>query len=139
MPERFITSLINGKFANGNEADIDSNCSSITASRACLDRIRWKSVHSIGYDNEYEFNNYSSEAESASGLSRASSTALSLNDPMANSGAFVPKNRNFLAIDDVTEEAVCEQQLTRGQVYAIARDIRKNFGDYQLASFSDIE
>ena len=83
FPGRLIPSMSNGgKFVNGNEADIDSNCSSMAVSRAGLDRIRWKSVHSIGYDNEYEFNNYSSdpdETESTSGLSRTSSTALSLN------------------------------------------------------------
>lgn len=125
LPKRF--SVVLNKFASGNEADIDSNCSSIATSRGHLDHLRWKSVYSIGYENEYEFNNYSSDAESA--LSHASS--LNQLD-----GAFVPKNPDFLPIDDAADEEILD---ARGQVYALARDIQKNFGDYQLSRFSDVE
>ncbi|EJD74574.1 hypothetical protein LOAG_18123 [Loa loa] len=39
---------------NGNDADIDSICSSIGTS-SFFSNLRWNSVHSIGYENEYEF------------------------------------------------------------------------------------
>ncbi|KHN79020.1 hypothetical protein Tcan_01987 [Toxocara canis] len=31
------------------------------------------------------------------------------------------------------------RELARGQMEALSRDIRNNFGDYQLATFSDID
>lgn len=55
-----------------------------------LSNIAFFSVHSIGYDNEYEI---------------ASSEDL--------------------------------RELARSQMEALSRDIRSNFGDYQLATFSD--
>nr|CRZ24569.1 BMA-ACY-3 [Brugia malayi] len=39
---------------NGNDADIDSICSSI-GTPSFFSNLRWNSVHSIGYENEYEF------------------------------------------------------------------------------------
>ena len=51
--------------------------------------FRWKSVHSIGYENEYE-----------------------MSDPEG------------LAIQEMQ---------------ALSRDIRRNFGDFQLATFEDID
>uniref|UniRef100_A0A158R3X7 adenylate cyclase n=1 Tax=Syphacia muris TaxID=451379 RepID=A0A158R3X7_9BILA len=74
---------------NGNDADIDSVCSSLNVS-SIFSNFRWNSVHSIGYDNEYEI---------------ASSEDL--------------------------------RELARSQMEALSRDIRSNFGDYQLATFSD--
>ncbi|VDM44890.1 unnamed protein product [Toxocara canis] len=76
---------------NGNDADIDSVCSSLNAS-SIFANLRWNSVHSIGYDNEYE----------------------------------------IASREDLRE-------LARGQMEALSRDIRNNFGDYQLATFSDID
>lgn len=76
---------------NGNDADIDSLCSSLNAS-SIFGNLRWNSVHSIGYDNEYE----------------------------------------IASREDLKE-------LARGQMKALSRDIRNNFGDYQLATFSDID
>ncbi|VDK89321.1 unnamed protein product [Onchocerca ochengi] len=74
---------------NGNDADIDSICSSIGAS-SFFSNLRWNSVHSIGYENEYE----------------------------------------FASKEDLKE-------LARSQMEALSRDIRMNFGDYQLRTFSD--
>ncbi|MCP9258934.1 Adenylate/guanylate cyclase catalytic domain protein [Dirofilaria immitis] len=74
---------------NGNDADIDSICSSTGAS-SFFNNLRWSSVHSIGYENEYE----------------------------------------FASKEDLKE-------LARSQMEALSRDIRMNFGDYQLTTFSD--
>ncbi|MFH4977872.1 hypothetical protein AB6A40_004581 [Gnathostoma spinigerum] len=80
-----------GKMDTGNEADIDSVCSSITNS-SIFEHLRWNSVHSIGYENEYE----------------------------------VASKEDLKA-------------LARDQMEALSRDIRRNFGDYHLSTFSDIE
>ncbi|CAO4370217.1 unnamed protein product [Caenorhabditis nigoni] len=71
------------------DGDTESQCSSMTGS-IDLDPIRWKSTHSIGYENEYEMQ---SDVEG-------------------------------LALEEMA---------------ALSRDIRNNFGDFQLASFDDID
>ncbi|VDM97681.1 unnamed protein product [Thelazia callipaeda] len=76
---------------NGNDADIDSICSSLGTS-SFFSNLRWNSVHSIGYENEYK----------------------------------------FASKEDLRE-------IARSQMQALSRDIRMNFGDYQLATFSDID
>ncbi|TKR77896.1 hypothetical protein L596_018791 [Steinernema carpocapsae] len=77
----------------GNDADIDSVCSSLASSRMFVDPIRGRSVRSIGYEDEYE-----------------------------------------IATDPEVEEisARCEME-------ALSRDIRRNFGDYELATFEHID
>uniref|UniRef100_A0A1I7WW08 Protein TSSC4 n=1 Tax=Heterorhabditis bacteriophora TaxID=37862 RepID=A0A1I7WW08_HETBA len=74
---------------DGTDADAESQCSS-TAGSIDLDPLRWKSVHSIGYENEYE----------------------------------MQSDNEGLAIEEMK---------------ALSRDIRKNFGDFQLATFDDID
>ncbi|KHJ98937.1 hypothetical protein OESDEN_01083 [Oesophagostomum dentatum] len=71
------------------DADTESQCSSM-ASSVELDPLRWKSVHSIGYENEYE----------------------------------MQSDNEGLAIEEMK---------------ALSRDIRKNFGDFKLATFDDID
>ncbi|CAJ0597773.1 unnamed protein product [Cylicocyclus nassatus] len=71
------------------DADVESQCSSV-ASSMDLDPLRWKSVHSIGYENEYE----------------------------------MQSDNEGLAIEEMK---------------ALSRDIRKNFGDFKLATFDDID
>ncbi|PAV85112.1 hypothetical protein WR25_04528 [Diploscapter pachys] len=66
----------------------DESQESSMASSMDLEPLRWKSVHSIGYENEYE-----------------------MSDPEG------------LAIQEMQ---------------ALSRDIRRNFGDFQLATFEDI-
>ncbi|KIH55695.1 hypothetical protein ANCDUO_14142 [Ancylostoma duodenale] len=73
----------------GEDADTESQCSS-AASSVDLDPLRWKSVHSIGYENEYE----------------------------------MQSDNEGLAIEEMK---------------ALSRDIRKNFGDFKLATFDDID
>ncbi|KAK0417048.1 hypothetical protein QR680_012806 [Steinernema hermaphroditum] len=77
----------------GNDADIDSVCSSLASSRMFVEPIRGRSVRSIGYEDEYE-----------------------------------------IATDPEVEEisARCEME-------ALSRDIRRNFGDYELATFEHID
>ncbi|CAJ0941037.1 unnamed protein product, partial [Mesorhabditis belari] len=77
------------KEKDGCDADMESQCSSMASSLE-LDPLRWKSVHSIGYENEYELQ---SEVE-----------------------------------------GLCVEEMR-----ALSRDIRKNFGDYELANFEDID
>ncbi|CAI5445228.1 unnamed protein product [Caenorhabditis angaria] len=74
---------------DGADGDTESQCSSIAAS-IDLEPIRWKSVHSIGYENEYE----------------------------------MPSDTEGLAIEEMV---------------ALSRDIRNNFGDFQLSTFDDID
>ncbi|CAD6198300.1 unnamed protein product [Caenorhabditis auriculariae] len=71
------------------DADSESQCSSHAGSMD-LEPLRWKSTHSIGYENEYEMR---SDSEG-------------------------------LAIDEMR---------------ALSRDIRNNFGDFQLSTFDDID
>uniref|UniRef100_A0A1I8AS51 adenylate cyclase n=1 Tax=Steinernema glaseri TaxID=37863 RepID=A0A1I8AS51_9BILA len=77
----------------GNDADVDSICSSLASSRMFSAPIRGRSVRSIGYEDEYE-----------------------------------------IATDPELEEisARCEME-------ALSRDIRRNFGDYELATFEHID
>lgn len=90
-----------------------------------FDRLRWKSVHSIGYENEYEL---VSEREDSTSVAGAE-------DPFVQRS--VGAGINFPPMDaDSDVEAVPD---ARTQVEALSRDIRQNFGDYQLASFSDID
>lgn len=70
-----------------DDADTESQCSS-RADR--LEATKWRSAHSVGYENEYE------EASDCEGL----------------------------AVE---------------QMVALSRDIRRNFGDFELATFEDID
>ncbi|KAH7731831.1 Protein ACY-3 [Aphelenchoides avenae] len=108
---------------NGNDADVDSICSSL-ASSVMFDRLRWKSVHSIGYENEYEL---VSEREDSTSVAGAE-------EPFVKRS--VGAGINFPPMDADSDVEVAE---ARTQVEALSRDIRQNFGDYQLASFSDID
>jgi hypothetical protein len=112
---------------NGNEADVDSNCSSL-ASSMMFDRLKWKSVHSIGYENEYEL---VSEMEDSS-IGGAEEPFL---------GDSVGANTNFAAMDADSEVELKnhEEHLPIIELSKISEDIRKKFGDYQLASFSDLD
>uniref|UniRef100_A0A915CPD7 Uncharacterized protein n=1 Tax=Ditylenchus dipsaci TaxID=166011 RepID=A0A915CPD7_9BILA len=78
----------NRRFDNGSEADIDSNCSSL-ASSMMFDKLRWKSVHSIGYENEYEF---ASEDEEEVDIHSSAATELSGILGGREQGAFVPSS-----------------------------------------------
>lgn len=176
------------------EGDIDSNCSSVASSLMFLNaknkvltpvervdltnRTKWKSVHSIGYDNEYEFASevdyYDSSDYDVSDADIEAEKLTKLNTSKINSdscellGAFDPlklKANNsvfndslkFLAMDEDTEDehiglennslnnenkkVIIKEEIldARCQVHALSRDIRQNFGDYKLASFSDID
>jgi hypothetical protein len=123
---------------NGNEADIDSNCSSL-ASSAMFDKLRWKSVHSIGYENEYEF---ASEPDEDTGNSRQSELSMEPLPMPENFHGAVGNNVDFRAMDaeDSDENGnvgpSVRQQLNM-ELQQITRDICKNFGE--LTSFSDVD
>ena len=123
--ERFLNRRLPRPIDAGNEADIDSNCSSL-ASSTMFDKLRWKSVHSIGYDNEYEF---ASDVEE-----RLLPPIL----PEKKEKTAVGADSDFLPMDASDSEAELEQNM-RQEVEAISRDICRNFGEYKLASFSDID
>jgi hypothetical protein len=112
---------------DGNDADIDSNCSSL-ASSTMFDKLRWKSVHSIGYENEYEF---TSEVEDP--------TYESLLDGSVGAGKnFVPMDAD--SDDDDKYNGKLDDVLdARDQVVALSRDIQEKFGNYKLDNFSDID
>lgn len=118
-----------------NDADIDSNCSSVASSMLFGD-VRWKSVHSIGYENEYEF--VGSEPEEGAAGSRQS-----VQKPAAERGA-VGLGLDCRAMDaesDEEEEPRGSGQAAEAarQVQELSQDIRRNFGDFQLASFPGLE
>jgi hypothetical protein len=79
----------------GDDADVDSLCSSLGSSIYDPAIGAWKSAHSIGYDDEYE-----------------------------------------LAVDSGPAE---RQAAVYDEMEALSRDIRRNFGEFQLATFSDHE
>ncbi|KAE9554247.1 hypothetical protein FO519_002546 [Halicephalobus sp. NKZ332] len=124
--EKFLNRRMAKPIDAGNEADIDSNCSSL-ASSTMFDKLRWKSVHSIGYENEYEF---ASDVEE-----RLLPPIVPVNPKEKSS---VGADSDFLPMDASGSEAELEQNM-RQEVEAISRDIYKNFGEYKLASFSDID
>ncbi|CEF66789.1 Adenylyl cyclase V [Strongyloides ratti] len=105
----------------GDEADgEESNCSSLAASQF-FDNIRWKSVHSIGYENEYEFTD---------------------DNNMNISFGFIDDDIESQHDDDNNEN---ENQKNNGkninakeEMAKLARDIQQNFGDYKLASFEKL-
>uniref|UniRef100_A0AC35UDZ6 Guanylate cyclase domain-containing protein n=1 Tax=Rhabditophanes sp. KR3021 TaxID=114890 RepID=A0AC35UDZ6_9BILA len=103
----------------GDEADgEESNCSSLAASQI-FDSVRWKSVHSIGYENEYEFSNnkYNYFDDRFEYIDDEADQSLS-HLPTTNE----PPKNNFDALKEMSK---------------LAKDIQQNFGDYQLASFED--
>jgi hypothetical protein len=122
---------------NGNEADVDSNCSSL-ASSALFENLRWKSVHSIGYENEYEF---ASEVDDNRGISRLSGMSSTALPPPENFHGPVGTNANFKPMDedgDSDENGNLDfDHDVRQQVQKISRDICKEFG--KLSSFSDVD
>lgn len=179
--------ISNGKVSiQAYEGDIDSNCSSIESSQMFLNshnkvltqidkidlikRFKWKSVHSIGYDNEYEFASESDYYDSSDynisttdleikKLNQIKSVKI-LSDSYELLNAFDPAKLasaqngcKFIAMDEDTEDEnehhVNAKKMdnnqnkeifnARYQVQALSRDIRQNFGDYKLATFSDID
>jgi hypothetical protein len=117
---------------NGNEADVDSNCSSLATSQI-FDKLKWKSVHSIGYDNEYEF---ASEGDENTGNSNQSGLSCAMLPPPEGFSGPVGNNSNFRAMDaDDSDENGNEEfdQDVRRQVQQITQDICRNFGEYDLA------
>lgn len=117
----------------GHEADIDSVCSSISSSRVFFDESlrypfprhhngrRSKSAQSFGYENEYE--NIAAARSSCNGY-RVVPTGEQMSD---------------MEIDyfDAEEDDDGVDPLTA--MHKLTNDIRQNFGDYKLASFSDID
>uniref|UniRef100_A0A0K0FG72 adenylate cyclase n=1 Tax=Strongyloides venezuelensis TaxID=75913 RepID=A0A0K0FG72_STRVS len=105
----------------GDEADgEESNCSSLAASQF-FDNIRWKSVHSIGYENEYEFTDENN---------------------MNNSFGFIDDDTESQHSNDNNENKhkknESENINTKDEMTKLARDIQQNFGDYKLASFDKL-
>jgi len=130
--------LVGRPFDAGNEADIESsNCSSLASSRmnCSMGRPRWKqSIHSIGYDNEYEL--------ASVGTSQNSSMASGMHFngvlPSADGGGRGGGGSDFVPMDaDINDGEMMLD--ARGQVELLSRDIRRNFGEFQLATFSDID
>lgn len=123
---------------NGNEADVDSNCSSL-ASSAMFDKLRWKSVHSIGYENEYEL---ASEYDENMGDSRQSNLSAAVLPPPENFHGAVGNNTDFRAMDeedsDENGNVELDQNIQR-QVHKISHEIYTTFGNHNLASFSDAD
>uniref|UniRef100_A0A0N4ZUL8 adenylate cyclase n=1 Tax=Parastrongyloides trichosuri TaxID=131310 RepID=A0A0N4ZUL8_PARTI len=100
----------------GDEADgEESNCSSLAASQF-FDNVRWKSVHSIGYDNEYEFTNDNNMNDSFGFIDDDNETQIDNNE------------------NKETEEIVNAKE----EMAKLAKDIQQNFGDYKLASFEKL-
>jgi hypothetical protein len=128
--ERFFQRRFNRPFDPGNEADIDSNCSSV-ASSTMLDKLRWKSVHSIGYENEYEF---ASDIDEQAVSSKLLPTVR--REPETKS---VGDDANFLPMDASDSENEEQPSTTKNEVTALTQDIYKSFGEYQLATFSDMD
>ncbi|KAI6215428.1 hypothetical protein M3Y94_00384200 [Aphelenchoides besseyi] len=135
--------LPGGLVDNGNDGDVDSNCSSL-ASSAMFDRLRWKSANSIGYDNEYEIADFASETDETSGSRfSALSGVLPPPNPMTSSVPF-GDGVEFRAVDEDSEDDNGndrneEQELLRQQMQQLSKDICNKFGNYKLASFSDAD
>jgi hypothetical protein len=117
----------------GHEADIDSVCSSVSSSRVFFDESlrypfprqhqrRSKSAKSFGYENEYE--NIAAAPSAANGGAGAAFYRM-------------PSELSDMDIDyfDADEDGV--DPLTA--MHRLTNDIRQNFGDYKLATFSDID
>uniref|UniRef100_A0A914WU16 adenylate cyclase n=1 Tax=Plectus sambesii TaxID=2011161 RepID=A0A914WU16_9BILA len=114
----------------GHEADIDSLCSSRASSRVFFDEsLRCPfpqtrrptsmsaSRKSIGYDSEYD----------------------NFRNGLSQEGVFrVPSQISDMEIDffDVDEDSPINPL---DEMRKLARDIKQNFGDFKLASFSDVE
>jgi len=138
----------------GNDADVDSNCSSLTSSMMVLDNARWKSVHSIGYENEYEFDECYDEDENELQLSAYSASyeeGLNENrdddEPCSTNAASksIGYYADFLAVDAESGETNEEGEKTwhildtESEMKKLSKTIRHNFGDFQLSKFSDID
>uniref|UniRef100_A0A7E4WD33 adenylate cyclase n=1 Tax=Panagrellus redivivus TaxID=6233 RepID=A0A7E4WD33_PANRE len=143
--ERFMNRRMNRPADTGNDADIDSNCSSL-ASSTMFDKIRWKSVHSIGYENEYEFASDIDEhkhfASAASDPPPPAPTSSAESQPGPSGFSGIGDNSDFLPMDASDPEDQSPATAPANpidQVHALSRDIIKNFGEYQLASFSDVD
>ncbi|KAI6240019.1 hypothetical protein M3Y99_00485500 [Aphelenchoides fujianensis] len=127
----------------GHDADVDSNCSSL-ASSAMFDRLRWKSVHSIGYEGEFEIADFASETDETGG-SRQSALSGALPPPAppsVGSRGAVGDGADFRAMDEDSDDNgnnAEEAERIRHQMQELSRDICANFGEFQLASFSDAD
>uniref|UniRef100_A0A0K0DWC3 adenylate cyclase n=1 Tax=Strongyloides stercoralis TaxID=6248 RepID=A0A0K0DWC3_STRER len=105
----------------GDEADgEESNCSSLAASQF-FDNIRWKSVHSIGYENEYEFTDDNNM-----------NTSFGFIDDDVESQHNDSNNENENRKKD-EKNIDAKEEMSK-----LARDIQQNFGDYKLASFEKL-
>jgi len=131
--------LVGRPFDAGNEADIESsNCSSLASSRMnfAVSRPRWKqSIHSIGYDNEYEL------ASVATSQNSSMASGMHFNGVLPSDGRDMTQrggDTDFIPMDaDINDgEGMLD---ARGQVEKLSRDIQRNFGEFQLATFSDID
>ena len=119
---------------NGNDADMESNCSSL-ASSAMFDKLRWKSVHSIGYDNEYECVSLDEQL----GNSRQSeiSNSYALPPPENSQQGPVGDHTDFKAMDEEDSDENGNDEFDKDyqkQVQQISRDICKHF-NYNMPSF----
>jgi hypothetical protein len=129
--EKFFQRKFRQPYDNGNEADVDSNCSSV-ASSTMLDKLRWKSIHSIGYENEYEF---ASDCDEQQAVNSKLLPALR-REPKTKS---VGDDANFIPMDASDSESEHHQATIQNEVTALTQDIYKNFGEYQLSTFSDMD
>jgi hypothetical protein len=129
--EKFFQRKFRRPYDNGNEADVDSNCSSV-ASSTMLDKLRWKSIHSIGYENEYEF---ASDCDEQQAVNSKLLPALR-REPKTKS---VGDDANFIPMDASDSESEHLPTTILSEVTALTQDIYKNFGEYQLSTFSDMD
>ncbi|CAD5215976.1 unnamed protein product [Bursaphelenchus okinawaensis] len=114
-----------------DDGDIDSNCSSLRGSTTFYDGLRWKSVHSIGYENEYEFVSETDVSNADSKLS-----GLSSRESVARGAVGINLNCKAMDDDEDSEDEVMDAE-TAKEVQQISQDIRRNFGDFELSTFSD--
>lgn len=167
------SAISNGKVSiQAYEGDIDSNCSSIASSQMFLNSnknvlthinkadlincSKWKSVYSIGYDNEYEFASeseycYNSDYDKLATDSETKKIKqneflkiLSNSCEIFDSSklpAFKSDFKSF-ALDKTINDnnnKISKIINTKFQVQDLSRDICQNYGEYKLASFSSIE
>jgi hypothetical protein len=128
---------------NGNEADIDSNCSSPMIS-SLPSRFKWSSVRSIGYDNEYEFKNYDFEPGESQYSLCSSSNLNETQESFDESKCVGGHTVDFRMIDDTGDEPRCSDKAvssntTKAQVEHLSKAIRENFGEFELEMFPEFK
>lgn len=125
-------------FTPDRRYDADDSNSSLASSIA-LDKIRWKSTHSIGYEDEYELRNSTAGNcnKSDDQISAYSLLCETSADIEGNRGA-VGYNANFASIDaDSNSEHEKDRNDTRLKVKKVSQAIQQNFGTFELKRFSD--